>query len=161
VDCLCQAAVCQPEAGIELSWPIYPRVAISNSRILSIGGGQVLFSYRDCTDNNRQKTKNLPATEFIRGFLLHVLPDGFVKIRYFGLWSHRNQKRCIPLIRNLIDPNANPSEKNKETAAQTMLRVIDIDITCSPECKPGRMRKWTSILKEPTKYPTVLRIDSS
>jgi hypothetical protein len=137
------------------------RVAVSNNRILSIDGGQVLFSYRDRADNNRQKTKNLPATEFIRRFLLHVLPDGFVKIRYFGFLSHRNKKRCIPLIRNLIDPNANPPEKIKETAAQTMLRVTGIDITCCPECKQGRMRKWATIIKESAKHQTVQKIDSS
>jgi hypothetical protein len=136
------------------------RVAISNNRILSIDDGQVFFSYRDRADNNRQKTKNLPATEFIRRFLLHVLPDGFVKIRYFGFLSHRNKKRCIPLIRNLIDPNANPPEKIKETAAQTMLRVTGIDISCCPECKQGRMRKWAAIIKEPAKCQTV-QIDSS
>jgi hypothetical protein len=137
------------------------RVAISNNRILSIEGGQVLFSYRDRADNNRQKTKNLSATEFIRRFLLHVLPDGFVKIRYFGFLSHRNKKRRIPLIRNLIDPNAKHPKKIKETAAQTMLRVTGIDISCCPECRQGRMRKWAAIIKEPAKCPTVLRIDSS
>jgi hypothetical protein len=137
------------------------RVAISNNRILSIDGGQVVFSYRDRADNNRQKTKNLPVKEFIRRFLLHVLPDGFVKIRYFGFLSHRNKKRCIPLIRNLINPNAKPPEKIKETAAQTMLRVTGIDITCCPECKQGRMRKWTAILKEPTNRLIVQKMDSS
>jgi hypothetical protein len=137
------------------------RVAISNNRILFIDGGQVVFSYRDRADNNRQKIKNLSATEFIRRFLLHVLPDGFVKIRYFGFLSHRNKKRCIPLIRNLIDPNAKPPGKIKETAAQTMLRVTGIDITCCPACKQGRMRKWAAIIKEPATYQNVQGIDSS
>lgn len=81
----------------------------------------------------------LEASEFIRRFLRHVLPDGFVKIRYFGFLAHRNKKRCIALIRKLIDPSAVPIEKLEETPAEMMLRLTGVDITCCPQCNKGKM----------------------
>ena len=97
------------------------------------------FTYRDRADENEQKLMSLEATEFIRRFLLHVLPDGFVKIRYFGFLAHRNKKRCIALIRKLIDPDAMPIAKIEETAVEMMLRLTGIDITCCSHCKKGKM----------------------
>jgi len=130
-----------PDQVIEYLGRYTHRVAISNNRIVSVENGSVTFSYRDRSDSNRRKTMTLAATEFIRRFLLHVLPDGFVKIRYFGFLSHHNKNRCIPLIRGLIGTFAPPPEKIKETAAETMLRVTGLDITCCPRCGKGRMKK--------------------
>src|SRR3990172_44598 len=60
------------------------RVALSNNRILAVENGQVTFSYRDRRDKDRLKSMPLDAEQFIRRFLLHVLPDGFIRIRHFG-----------------------------------------------------------------------------
>ena len=60
------------------------RVALSNDRILKVENGEVTLSYRDRRDGDRKKTMTLDAQEFIRRFLLHVLPDGFMRIRHFG-----------------------------------------------------------------------------
>ncbi len=81
----------------------------------------------------------LDAHEFIRRFLLHVLPKGLIKIRYFGFLSHTNKNKEIPLIRELIDPNATLPEKIKETILEMMLRLTGIDITCCPKCMKGKM----------------------
>lgn len=115
------------------------RVAISNNRIVSMQKNTVTFTYRDRADENKIKLMSLAANEFIRRFLLHVLPDGFVKIRYFGFLAHRNKTRCIALIRKLIDPKAAPIEKRDETPTQMMLRLTGIDITCCPQCGKGKM----------------------
>ncbi|MCG8377216.1 MAG: transposase, partial [Chlorobiales bacterium] len=115
------------------------RVAIATHRILSVQDNTVTFAYRDRADGNKAKTMTLAATEFIRRFLLHVLPDGFVKIRYFGFLAHRNKTRCVDLIRKLIDPGAKPVQKRKETLAQIMLRTTGIDITRCPKCGRGTM----------------------
>ena len=64
------------------------RVAISNNRLLSMDDGKVRFRWKDYRDDNRQKTMTLAAEEFIRRFLIHVLPDGFHRIRYFGFLSN-------------------------------------------------------------------------
>jgi len=75
------------------------RVAISNGRLISLENGQVRFRWRDSRHNNRSSTMRLEATEFIRRFLLHVLPAGFVKLRHFGLLANRNHRRALDLCR--------------------------------------------------------------
>jgi len=89
------------------------RVAISNNRLVSMDGGQVSFQWKDYRDDNRQKTMTLPAEEFIRRFLIHVLPNGFHRIRYYGFLSncHRARKleRCRELLRMApVEPAADP-----------------------------------------------------
>jgi hypothetical protein len=115
------------------------RVAISNNRIICIDNGRVTFTYRDRKNDNEIKKMTLDADEFIRRFLLHVLPKGLIKIRYFGFLAHTNKKKDIPLIRKLIDPDAISPEKSKETINEMMLRLTGIDITCCPVCKKGKM----------------------
>jgi hypothetical protein len=78
------------------------RVAISNNRILNIEGGQVTFRYKDYRDGSQQKTMTLSADEFIRRFLLHVLPDGFHRIRYYGLLGARYRKEKLEQCRQLL-----------------------------------------------------------
>ena len=75
------------------------RVAISNGRLISLEHGQVRFRWRDSRHNNRSNTMRLDAVEFIRRFLLHVLPAGFVKIRHFGLLANRNRRQALQLCR--------------------------------------------------------------
>jgi predicted Zn-ribbon and HTH transcriptional regulator len=116
------------------------RVAISNYRIISIDNRRVTFTYRDRQNDDQIKKMTLDAAEFIRRFLLHVLPKGFFKIRYFGFLSHTNKKQLIPLIRKLIDVHATLPEKiKKESISQMMLRLTGIDISCCPKCKKGKM----------------------
>lgn len=128
-----------PEHVLEYLGRYTHRVAISNNRILSIEHGKVTFTYRDRQDNNEIKTMTLAADEFIRRFLLHILPAGFMKIRYFGFLSHTNKKQAVVLIRKLIDPNMKVPEKIKETISEIMLRLTGKDITCCPKCRKGKM----------------------
>ena len=92
---------------------------------------------------------SLTADEFIGRFLLHVLPRGFMKIRYFGFLAHTNKKQAVSLIRKLIDPDMKMPEKIKETVLEMMLRLTGTDITCCPRCKKGTM---TIIRKLPRHY---------
>jgi len=116
------------------------RIAISNHRIQSIDNGKVVFTYRDRANDNELKTMTVSANEFIRRFLLHVLPEGFMKIRYFGFLSNRNKGEAIQLIRSLIDFEMEWPEKVKETVIEMLFRLTGEDITCCPECKKGKMR---------------------
>jgi hypothetical protein len=75
------------------------RVAISNGRLLGLDSGQVRFRWRDSRHNNRSSVMTLDAVEFIRRFLLHALPAGFVKIRHFGLLANRNRSQALALCR--------------------------------------------------------------
>jgi len=128
-----------PQQVLEYLGRYTHRVAISNNRIISIDNGRVTFTYRDRQKDNEIKKMTLVADEFIRRFLLHVLPKGLMKIRYFGFLSHTNKKEQIPLIRNLIDPHATLPEKINESINEMMLRLTGIDITCCPQCKKGKM----------------------
>jgi len=71
------------------------RIAISNNRIVNIDGGQVSFKWRDYRDNNKWKTLTVSATEFIRRFLMHVLPHRFMKIRHYGLLANRDKTKKV------------------------------------------------------------------
>jgi predicted Zn-ribbon and HTH transcriptional regulator len=128
-----------PQQVLEYLGRYTHRVAISNNRIISIDDGKVTFTYRDRQRNREVREMTLDAQEFIRRFLLHVLPAGFIKIRYFGFLAHTNKNKQIPLIRKLIDPDADLPEKIKETVCEMMLRLTGTDITCCPKCKRGKM----------------------
>ena len=78
------------------------RVAISNSRILAYENHEVTFRWRDYADGNRVKECTLDAQEFLRRFLLHVLPERFVRIRYFGFFANRHRAENIEQARALI-----------------------------------------------------------
>ena len=115
------------------------RVAISNHRIINVENGNVTFTYRDRRNNNTLKTMTLHANEFIRRFLLHVLPDGFVRIRHFGFLANRYKKQNIQHCREIIgysEPTPEPPEKNYQ---QRVLELTGIDITLCPCCNNGSM----------------------
>jgi hypothetical protein len=78
------------------------RVAISNGRLIGMGDGQVTFRWRDSADHNTQKPMTLNAVEFIRRFLLHVLPNGFVKIRHFGFLANCHRAKALKLCGALL-----------------------------------------------------------
>ena len=137
-----------PEQVLDYLGRYTHRVAITNNRIISILNGTVTFTYRDRQDHNTIKPMDLTADEFIRRFLLHILPRGFMKIRYFGFLAHTNKKQAVALIRRLLEDTTN-LEKTKETIPEMMLRLTGTDITCCPRCKKGTM---TIIRKLPRHY---------
>jgi hypothetical protein len=128
-----------PEQVLEYLGRYTHRVAITNNRIMAINNGMVTFSYRDRSDGSKIKELTVRADEFIRRFLIHVLPSGFVKIRYYGFLAHANKKVCIPLLRKLIDPKAEYCEKLIETVEEMMVRLAGVDISLCPECGQGKM----------------------
>ena len=117
------------------------RIAISNNRILELQDGNVSFRWRDYADGDRQKTMTVKAQEFIRRFLLHVLPHRYVRIRHFGILSNRNRKDDIALCRKLLDNGITVSKgkDRQETWQEQLLRICGIDVTTCPACKKGRM----------------------
>lgn len=128
-----------PEQVLEYLGRYTHRVAITNNRILSIEGGEVTFKYCDRSDDNKIKELTIKATEFMRRYLLHILPRGFMKIRYFGFLAHANKKVSIPLLQRFIDPDAEIAEKITENVQEMMLRLTGIDLLLCPECGKGKM----------------------
>jgi hypothetical protein len=115
------------------------RVAISNSRLVSLENGQVTFQWKDYADQNRTKTMKLDAVEFMRRFLLHVLPRGFVRIRQFGFLANRVRKEKLVLCRSLLNtqsPVANPSPPPAPDADS---KAPDHEPHRCPICKLGRL----------------------
>jgi Putative transposase/Transposase zinc-binding domain len=84
------------------------RVAISNHRLVSLVDGKVTFRWRDSAHKNKKRLLTIPVEEFLRRFLLHVLPTGFVRIRHFGILSTRHRSALLPLCRQLIAENPPP-----------------------------------------------------
>jgi hypothetical protein len=114
------------------------RVALSNDRILSAHNGKVTFSYRDRKDQNRKKTMTLDAHEFIRRFLLHVIPKGFVRVRHFGFLANRS-KGLLSKCRQLLDLDPALPELPVKSVHELMLQLTGIDITRCPLCQKGTL----------------------
>jgi hypothetical protein len=120
------------------------RIAISNQRIVGIEGGQVRFTYRDYADGGRVKVMSLDALEFIRRFLLHVLPAGFVRIRYYGLW-HPCQRDKLRRCRELLGLTPDLPEMTVRNFEALLVELSGVDLTLCPVCGVGRMRRVQEI----------------
>ena len=111
-----------------LGWYTH-RVAISNHRLVSFADGQVTFRWRDSAHNNQQKLMTLSFDEFLRRFLLHLLPQGFVRIRNFGFLANRRRATLLPLCFQLVgsaqEPQAEPDASSPNDSS---------DLWCCPKC---------------------------
>jgi hypothetical protein len=116
------------------------RVAISNDRIVKIHKDQVTFRYRDRNDNDKMKLMALNASEFIRRFLMHILPDGFMKIRHYGILSNRSRKTKLAACKALLGVCHPDSPQNsKESWQELLTRITGRDPRLCPYCSKGRM----------------------
>jgi putative transposase len=92
------------------------RVAISNHRLVAFADAQVTFRWRDSADHNRQKVMTLARDEFLRRFLLHLLPKGFVRIRHFGFLANRRRAALLPLCFTALHATPPKNESEPSTA---------------------------------------------
>ena len=122
------------------------KTAISNNRILSCDDGKVSFNWRDYSDHNKIKTMAVTADEFIRRFLAHILPAGFIRLRSFGFLANSCKAKNIPQILSLLNQKTEsiPARK-KESADELMLRLTGVDINLCPKCKIGRLQTIKTI----------------
>lgn len=116
------------------------RVAISNNRILKLENGKVSFKWRDYRDQNRWKVMTVSAEEFIRRFLLHVLPPRFTKIRHYGLLSSRDKEERLLLCKKLTNTPILP--KTMLTTAEMILKLTGRDITKCAVCGHEKTRLY-------------------
>lgn len=116
------------------------RVAIGNSRLLAVDDEHVTFQYKDYRARQRQRSRTMTVTpdEFIRRFLLHVLPPGFQRIRHYGLLAGRNKKRLLPLCRKLLGAMPGPVLPTHRQIRATILRLLEPLLQC-PVCRCGVM----------------------
>jgi hypothetical protein len=95
------------------------RVAISNHRLLDVTDDAVTFRWKDYRHGSQPRTLTVGADEFLRRFLLHVLPRGFVRIRFFGLLAHRRRARDLPLCRRVLASSPTPDRASSAGAPAT------------------------------------------
>ena len=124
------------------------RVAISNHRILSVGNESVTVSYRDRADGDERRTLTLPAREFIRRFLLHVLPKSYVRIRHFGFLAGANRTRDLACCRKLLGLEPSLPKEQTGTTEELVFELTGIDLTACPCCHRGKMQSVEEIPRQ-------------
>jgi hypothetical protein len=110
------------------------RIAISNNRIISIEEETVTFGVKDYKNNNKKMTVTLTKVEFIRRFLMHVLPKGFVKIRHYGLLANRNKKTKLKLCRKLTKSPLYIPKFDGLSVMEIVSIIIKKDVSLCPDC---------------------------
>lgn len=148
------------------------RIAISNPRLVSVTKDHVAFFARDNQRPGQHRTVTVSPEEFIRRFLLHVLPGGFAKIRHYGLMASTNAKTKLETARKLLLEAKPKVQKTQEISRtpqaappwkEVFLRVTGIDLTLCPRCGKGRLiREPLSLLDQKNRpHPTPIFLDSS
>ncbi|MBW2471291.1 MAG: IS91 family transposase [Deltaproteobacteria bacterium] len=133
----------RPEYVLEYLARYTHRVAIANSRIKALKDGMVTFSAKN-RKKNRTELITISAVEFIRRFLLHSLPKGFVKIRHYGFLANRNRAKNLKTIRLLMGVTQ-PAANDIAALEEMMQTLTGIDITICPCCKKGKMKLFTEV----------------
>lgn len=127
------------------------RIAISEERLVSMKDDQVTFSYKDRADGDRKKFMTLPAEEFLRRFVQHVLPSGFVRLRYYGFLANSARGRLLPLCRQLLGApeSSRQAPESKEPWQQIVMRHTGRDVTLCQGCRKGHMVEICEIPRAP------------
>jgi hypothetical protein len=143
-----------PEHVLEYLARYTHRVAIANSRITALKDGMVTFKINN-RKQNRTEQVTITAVEFIRRFLLHSLPKGFVRIRHYGFLANRDRAANLNTIRQLLGASV-PPEKQIASVNEMMLQLTGIDITTCPCCNKGKMQLLFEIPKRRAPPPHTL-----
>jgi Putative transposase len=118
------------------------RVAIANNRIVDIEDGKVRFRWKDYRNENRQKVMTLDAGEFIRRFLVHVLPEGFQRIRYYGFLGTRYRKQKLARCRELLGMQQSDTPvkpKEGRDYRDKVEELTGVSLRECPFCRQGQM----------------------
>jgi hypothetical protein len=117
------------------------RIAISNGRLLSVDDGKVQFRWKDYRHGSQQKVMSLDADEFIRRFLIHVLPDGFQRIRYYGFLSNAHRAGKLALCRELLamQPVAPAASSLPADYRDQHETLTGVSLRICPHCRRGSM----------------------
>ena len=148
-----------PEQVLDYVGRYTHRVAISNNRLLDIAEGKVSFRYKDYRHEAQQKTMTLQAEEFIRRFLLHVLPEGFQRIRYYGFLANRYRQQKLARCRDLLDtsqPEPAASKVNNDYRDRYE-ELTGSSLWQCPVCHQGRMLIIEILPRSPPRHVTPIK----
>lgn len=123
------------------------RVALSNKRIVNLEKDTVTFKWRDYKDGSKHKLMTLSADEFIRRFLIHILPNGFMKIRHYGLLGNRNKTTKLKLCKQLTHTPL--LTKEKASTLQLIQKITGVDLSKCPICGSDKPKHFTCLGKSP------------
>jgi hypothetical protein len=137
------------------------RIAISNHRLKSINNDKVSFTYRDRTDDNKVKLITLGVNEFIRRFLLHVLPKSYMRIRHFGFLANKSKKVALTRCRELLNCQPQVPPLERPDAQAMFLSITGVNLNRCPCCKRGTMKVVAELLPTRSANLPVAGIDSS
>lgn len=135
----CKPPFKNPENVLDYFGRYTHKVAISNHRICQLTDAKVTFKWKDYKDGNRNKLMTLTAAEFIRRFLLHILPTGFVKIRHYGILSNRNRKTKLKRCKELLSVQVNSKNEPKEKWDEFLLRITGTHPLLCSLCGKGHL----------------------
>ena len=130
-----------PEKVLDYLGRYTHRIAISNHRLIEMNNGRVTFTWKNYKENGQRQTMTLDAYEFIRRFLLHVLPDGFVRMRYYGLLANCHRARELQRCRELLNVSGAPDTdtSQEQTWVELLVALTGKDPLQCPKCKDGRL----------------------
>lgn len=128
-----------PEQVIEYLGRYTQRIAISNSRLIGMGEGEVSFTWKDYEAGGEVKVMKLPADEFIRRYLQHVLPKGYVRIRHYGLLASREREAKLARCRELLGAPEPEMRRGNETMLEVLKRLTGRDLRQCEQCGRGQM----------------------
>lgn len=151
----CKETFSGPEAVIEYLGRYTHRVCISNNRILRFEGGTVTFKWKDYRDG-KQKIMTITAEEFIRRFLMHILPSGFMKIHYYGILANRNKKTKLRQCQRILKFEYSKSRFREMTAVDIIKAITGKDISLCPCCKKGRLRTVRTVAPKGVSPPVAV-----
>lgn len=120
------------------------RIAISNKRIIGLNENTVTIAVKDYKDDSRKKTVTLSGIEFIRRFLMHILPKGFVKIRHYGILANRSKKTKLTLCRKLTHSRVYKPKFEGLTTIEIVSMLANRDVTICPVCKRCKLKEVVS-----------------
>ncbi len=141
----CKPPFRNPSAVIQYLGRYTHRVAISNNRILAMDQGLVTFRWRDYADGNKNKLMTLSAVEFIRRFMLHVLPKGMRKIRHYGILASRDKVKRIQLCKRLTHTHT-PTCVKKRKLFDILLEKLGATFLQCPSCGIGKLARASPLL---------------
>jgi len=152
-----------PEQMLDYLGRYTHRVAISNERLIRLQDGRVTFRWKDYKQPNKQKLMTLEAGEFIRRYLMHVLPLGFVRIRHFGWLANTHREQKLALCRKLlgVEPPEKQQEASAENADTSSAGLTGESLTICPACRQGHMVVIEIIYAMRAPYQPAPAIDSS
>ena len=139
LDRVCQTPLAGPEQVLNYLGRYTHRVALSNDRLVDHRDSRVWFRWKDYADHDRVKVMTLEVEEFLRRFLLHVVPRGFMRIRHFGLLTNRTRRDTLARCRDLLGQPP-PEDARPESVTALLYRLTGIDLSRCPVCGEGRMQ---------------------